>query len=53
VLMFLTKILPMLGSAVQYVLFWVLTLVGSTALYRLYEKPVMDLRERFSAKMTI
>ncbi len=34
----------------KVLLFWVLTIVAATVLYRLYEKPMTQLRERFSKK---
>ena len=39
---------PLMGNyVVNYFLFWLLTIVGSTALYNVFEKPMMFLREKF------
>ena len=39
---------PIMGNyAVNYFLFWSLTIIGSTALYNLFERPMTLLREKF------
>ncbi|MCO6481167.1 MAG: acyltransferase [Flavobacteriales bacterium] len=35
---------------VSYIIYWLVVLVASTLLYKYFEKPMMDLRERFSRK---
>ena len=36
------------NGLIKYVLFWVIVIIGSTLLYKFFEKPIMDLREKKS-----
>ncbi len=38
------------GSIIQYVLFWVFTIVGSMLIYKYFEMPMTKLREKISVK---
>jgi peptidoglycan/LPS O-acetylase OafA/YrhL len=43
---------PIMGNyVVNYFLFWLLTIIASTALYNIYEKPMMSLREKFAGNL--
>jgi peptidoglycan/LPS O-acetylase OafA/YrhL len=35
-----------IDSIVKYLLYWIIVLVGSTLLYKYFEKPIMNLRDR-------
>lgn len=35
---------------ISYILFWLIVIMVSTLMYKYYEKPVMDLRDRFNRK---
>lgn len=37
-------------AVVTYLIFWAVVLIGSTLLYKYYERPITNLRERFSKK---
>lgn len=40
-----------MSAWVTYIIYWLVVLAGSTLLYKYYEKPMMDLRDRFGKKI--
>lgn len=36
----------MAGAAVTYIIYWIILIVASTLMYKFYEKPIMDLRDK-------